>query len=47
MENEETTLMFEVEDQLEAHSGKDFHWNIKTIHMERVFDIANTNRTGM
>ena len=25
MENEETSLVFEVEDQLEAHSGKDFH----------------------
>ena len=25
MENEETTLVFEAEDQLEAHSGKDFH----------------------
>ena len=25
MENEETTLVFEVEDQLEAHSGKYFH----------------------
>ena len=25
MENEETTLVFEVKDQLESHSGKYFH----------------------
>ena len=25
MENEEMALVFEAEDQLEAHSGKDFH----------------------
>ena len=25
MENEETTPVFEAENQLEAHSGKDFH----------------------
>ena len=25
MENEETTLVFEAEDQLESHSGKYFH----------------------
>ena len=25
MENEETTPVFEAEDQLEAHCGKDFH----------------------
>ena len=47
MENEETAPMFEEEDQLEAHSGQDFHWNIKTGHMQRVFDIASTNITGM
>ena len=31
MENEETTPMFEVEDQLEAHNGQYFHWNIKVL----------------
>ena len=25
MENEETTLVFEAEDRLKAHSGQDFH----------------------
>ena len=31
MENEETTPVFEAEDQLEAHSRKYFHWNIKVL----------------
>ena len=31
MENEETAPVLEAEDQLEAHSGKDFHWNIKVL----------------
>ena len=47
IENEETSPVFEVEDQLEAHSGKYFHWNIKIKHMQRVFDIENANIIGM
>ena len=47
MENEEMAPVFEAEEQLEAHSGKDFHWNIKIKHMQRVFDIENANKTGM
>ena len=47
MENEEMDPMFEVEDKMEARSGKYFHWNIKTRNMQRVFDIENANRTGM
>ena len=47
MENEETTPVFKAEDQLEAHSGQDFHLNIKIRHIQRVFDIENANRTGM
>ena len=31
MENEEMTPVFEAEDQLESHSGQDFHWNIKVL----------------
>ena len=31
MENEEMAPVFEAMDQLEAHSGKYFHWNIKVL----------------
>ena len=47
VENEEMNPLFEAEDHLEAHSGQYFHWNIKIRHMQRVFDIANANKTGM
>ena len=31
MENEEMAPVFEPKDQLESHSGQDFHWNIKVL----------------